>query len=213
MEKTTIMIEIKQEVSVTLLWLVAGVVIVTVAYFLPGFSTEFWPSLHSAGAAAFIYLFALLMYTTRKPLERKWKIVVWSVALFALGTSAYQSFQFENQAMSTRRNLFEIRDIIYKGVPISLIPPPLFKTLGAYHQQRSPKKENLKEIFLRFNPGAVVGANIHEPDWDSDPQVILVQVLENNRIELAGGVAMPGKIQLYEHFTLTEKGLTHDTIE
>ena len=71
MEKNTVTIEIRQEVSITLLWIVAGVILVSAATFLTPVTTDLWPAANVAGIVAFAYLVALLINTLRKPVRRR----------------------------------------------------------------------------------------------------------------------------------------------
>jgi hypothetical protein len=221
MEKTTVTIEIKQEVSIALLWIAAGVVAVSLAFFLTPRSPALWPALDAAGVAAGVYLVALLAYSLRKPLSTRLRILVGGSALVVLGCTAFTWLRTEDQSRWQAEQLMKIRGLIGRGIMISEMPKPLLETLEAYHQQSARKKESLADIFRKLQPGATVGCNIHKPSWEGDPIKVIVESLDPNQIILVSQETYvkgrdpsfsnydgrAGMVQ--EKFILTKKGITH----
>jgi hypothetical protein len=184
MEKTTITIEIKQEVSIILVWLVSGIVFVSVAFFIPSKSTELWPQFYAGGIAAIIYLIALLLYAVRKPVSIKARIIATACSIITLGALIFSSIQMDNQSHWQADKLMQIRGIIGRGTMTCMIPQPLFKTLKVFHEQGLIKKETIAQIFQRLNDNASVGSNIHKPENEGDILKIFVQSLEPDRVVL-----------------------------
>jgi hypothetical protein len=221
MEKDTITIEIKQEVSITLVWIVAGVIVVSLAFLLTPRSTELWPALNVAGIVAAVYLITLLFYVLKKPLSMKLRASVGIVAAVVIGCSAFTWTRMEDQTHWQAAKVMEIRGRIGRGIMLYEMPSPLLKTLEAYHQQGPKKKKTLGDVFRGFYSGAAVGSNIYKPQWEGDRLTIIVETLEPDRIALVSQETyvkgrdpsfrnLDGRIgMVQEKFILTERGITH----
>jgi hypothetical protein len=221
MEKDTVIIEIKQEVSITLLWVVGGVTIVSLVFLLTPPSTELWPSLNAAGIAGAVYLVAMLTYALRKPLEKGVRIWIGIVAIVVLALGAFTWERMQDQTKWQAETMMRIRGVIGRGVMRYDMSGATLKTLDGFYQQRGAKKESLADIFCRLNTGAAVGMNIHKPEWEGDQWQVIVVKLEPRIIELVSQETYVkgrnpqfknhngqlGMIQ--EKFTLTEKGITY----
>ena len=221
MEKTTVTIEIKQEVSITLLWIAAGVVAVSLAFLLAPRSTELWPAVNLAGVIAGVYLVALLGYALRKPLSARLRNLVAIVALVVITCTAFTWLRTEVQARWQAEQLMKIRAIIGRGIMYYEMPKPLLKTLEAYHQQGARNKESLADLFRKLQPGAAVGSNIHKASWEGDSMKVIVEALDPDRVILVSQETYvkgrdprfrnyDGKTgMVQEKFVLTEKRITH----
>ena len=150
MEKSTITIEIKQEVSILLLWIVGGIIFVSIAFLIPPSSMELWPQFYAAGVAAIVYLIALLSYAVRKPVSIKARIIAIACFVIALGALTFSSIQQDKQSHWQTDKLMQARSVIGRGIMLVKIPSPLLGTLQAFHQQGSTKKENLAQVFPEF---------------------------------------------------------------
>jgi hypothetical protein len=222
MEKDTITIEIKQEVSITLLWIVAGVILVSLAFLLAPRSTELWLALNVAGIVAAVYLITLLFFVLKKPLSTKLRATVGIVAAVVMGCSAFTWTRMEDRTHWQAAKVMEIRARMGRGIMSRETPAPLVKTLAAYHQQGPKKKKTLGAVFREFYGGAGVGSNIYKPKWEGDPlTIIIVETLDSDRIVLVSQETyvkgrdpdfrnLDGRIgMVQEKFILTEKGITH----
>lgn len=221
MEKSTVTIEIKQEVSITLLWVVAGVIIVSLVFLLTPPSLDLWPSLDAAGIAGVVYLIAMLTYALRKPVETKVRIWISIAAIVVLALGAFTWMKMQAQTEFQAEMMMKIRGVIGRGVMRRYLSEVPLKTLDEFYQQRGPNKASLADIFCKENPGAAVGANIHRPEWEGDWWKVVVTKLEPSTIELLsqetyvkgrdpqfknrnGQVGM-----MQEKSILTEKGITY----
>jgi len=221
MEKESVTIEIKQEVSITLLWIVAGVILVTATFFLIPQGKELWPAINGAGIAAFIYLIALLAYVLRKPLPTRPRLVVGIIAVVVIGCTAFSWERMQDQSYWQADLLMKIRAVIGRGIMIYEMPPPLLKTLDMYYRQDTKGAKTLAEVFRQLYPGATAGTNIHKSEGEWDKTTVIVETLEPDRIVLVSQEAfVPGRDStfrnyngqtgmLQEEFTLTERGITH----
>jgi hypothetical protein len=221
MEKTTVTIEIKQEVSIALLWIAAGVVVVSLAFLLAPRSTELWPALDAAGVAVAVYLIALLAYVLRKPLSTWLRILVGGIALVVLGCTAFTWLSMEDQTLRQGEQVMRFRKLAGRVRMYYEVPQPLLKTLEAYYQKGGAKNESLADMFRKLHPGVAVGSSIHKPMWEGDPLRVMVEALDPDRIVLVSEETYvvgrdpnfrnyDGKTGIVqEKFILTEKGITH----
>jgi hypothetical protein len=221
MEKESITIEIKQEVSITLLWIVAGVILISATFFLTPQTTELWPAINAAGIAAGIFLFALLAYVLRRPLAMKQRLLVGIIGIFVIGCTTITWMKKQEQAHWQADQLMKIRAVIGRGIKMADMAPPLLKVLDAYHRQGAKKLNTLAGEFKKSYPGAAVGTNIHKSQGEWDELTVMVESLEPNEIVLVSQETYvkgrdpefknyDGKIgMLQEKFILTERGLTH----
>jgi hypothetical protein len=221
MEKETVTIEIKQEVSVTLLWIAAGVVLIGATFFLVPKGVELWPAINASGVAALVYLVAFLFFVLRKPLSLRKRLVVATLGVLFLACTAFRWIQMEDQARWQADQLLQIRGVIGRGVMITEMSGPLLKTLDTFHRQGRTKKSTLAEEFRKLYPAASAGSNIHKATWDGDEMKIMITELNPNRIVLVSQETfvkgrdssfknLDGKIgMIQEQYTLTTKGIVH----
>ncbi len=221
MEKESVTIEIKQEVSITLLWIAAGVILVSAAFFLVPRGTDLWPALNAAGVAAAVYLFALLMFVLRPPLPVRTRITVGIVAFLVLFCTAFAWIRMEDHSRWQAATLMKIREVIGRGIRFAEMPSTLLKTLDAYHRHGVKKNKTLADEFRALEGDVHAGSNIHKPQWEGDDMTVIVQSLEPDRIVLVSQESyvkgrdpsfknLDGKIgMVQEKYILTERGVTH----
>jgi hypothetical protein len=206
-----------------IVWLLGGIVAVSVAFFIPPNSPELWPALNAAAIPVIVYILALAFYTLRSPITRKARVIAW-VSILLVGGASSTSWSEMNKLSHWQHNkLLEIHSVIVRGIMHAYAPTNHLKTLEAYHRQGSRKKETLAQVFQRLNEGAAVGTNVYKPDNPGDSLSIVVQSLSDNQIVLLGLHAYcrgrnaefknhdgrTGMIQ--EKYTLTEKGISYES--
>jgi len=184
MEKNTVTIEIKQEVSITLLWIVGGVILISLVFFLTPHAVDLWPSLNAAGIAGALYLIAMLTFALRKPLETTVRIWIGIAAIVVLALGAFTWMRMQDQTEWQAETLMKIRGVIGRGVMLHDMRESALETLNAFYQQRGAKKESLADIFRIQNSGVTVGTNVHKPEWGGDQWQVIVTKLEPAIIEL-----------------------------
>jgi hypothetical protein len=222
MEKETITIEIKQDVSIALLWAVAGVIIVSAVFLLTPPSPELWPAVNAAGIAGGVYILAMTAFALRKPLRARLRVVAGIAAVVALALGAYTWTRAQQQVEWQAETLMKIRGLIGRGVMrYDMMSMTAIRTLGEFYRQQGTTKESLADVFRRQHQGAAPGLNIHKPDWDGDIRQVIVAKLEPARIELvAQETYVKGRDPLFKNYngqfgmiqekiTLTDKGIVH----
>jgi hypothetical protein len=222
MEKDTVTIEIKQDVSITLLWIVCGVIVVSAAFLLTPPSPELWPALNAAGIAAALYLFAVTAYALRKPLKKSLQVWVGLavVLILALGSFTWTRMQQETEWQA--ETIMKVRGVIGRGVMrYDIMSTTAINTLYEFYRQQGKKRESLADVFRRRYEGAAPGLNIHRPEWDGDVRQVIVAKLEPGLIELvAQETYVKGRDPLFKNYngqfgmmqekgTLTEKGIVY----
>lgn len=207
-----------------IVWLLVGIVAVSVAFFIPPNSPELWPALNTAAIPVIVYILALAFYTLRSPITRKARIIAW-VSIILVGGATYTSWSEMNGLSHYQRNqLMKIHTVIVRGIMHAFIPTPQLDALEVYHKQGLKKKESLAQVFQRLNDGAKIGANIYKPQWAGDTTIsITVQSLSENEVVLVGlhSYGRGRKVDfknyngrvgmIQEKYTLTEKGITHES--
>ena len=222
MEKDTVTIEIKQDVSITLLWIVCGVIVVSTVFLLAPPSPELWPALNAAGIAGAAYLFAMTAYALRKPLRTSLRVWVGVAAIVILALGAFTWMRAQQQAEWQAETLMKIRGVIGRGVMrLDMMSTAAIRTLDEFYRQHGAQKESLADVFRRLHEGAAPGLNIHKPDWEGDVRQVIVAKLEPSLIELVSQETyVKGRDPLFKNYngqfgmmqekvSLTEKGIVH----
>jgi hypothetical protein len=222
MEKDTVTIEIKQDVSITLLWIVCGVIAVSGVFLLTPTSPELWPALNAAGIAGALYLLAMTAYALRRPLRTNLRVGVGLAAIVILVLGAYTWMRMQQETEFHAETLMKVRGTIGRGVMrYDIMSTTAISTLYEFYQQHGAKKESLADVFRRKYEGASPGLNIHKPEWDGDVRQVIVARLEPDLIELvAQETYVRGRDPLFKNYngqfgmmqekgTLTEKGIVY----
>ncbi len=170
-------------------WLLAGCVLVSIAFFVPGRSSELWPTLNSAGIVVLVYLVALLATFLRsKDLAGRRKYGILAVALIGVLGCAFSWWQMEDQSRWQKKTLGEIGSIIGRGIYTSFVTDSLLSVLDEYHHQTGRVKLTLGQVYAKRCPPGKVGVawssfaqnGIPNPPDDvflasiSDTEVVLV---------------------------------------
>ena len=223
MEEKNITIEIRQEVAVMLVFIVAGIIFVSAAFTIPLKSPELWPALNAGGIAAGIYLAALLVYVLREPLPMRTRIVAGVIGLVAMIAVTFTWIRNEDRTRWQADLIVKICATIGRNIFSTAMPEYLLKTLDEYHQQKPHQKEFLGDIFRRLHNNPSVGSNIHTQSYPNDPIRVFIKTLDRDLIVLVGQETYAkgrdlsfrnydGKIgMVQERYTLTEKGMIHES--
>ena len=222
MEKNTVTIEIKQEVSVTLLWIVGGVIVVSAVFLVTPPSPELWPALNAAGIAGAFYLLAMTAYALREPLITRLRVWVGLAVVIILALGAFTWTRMQQETEWQAETIMKVRGTIGRGVMrYGIMSTTAINTLYDFYRQRGAKKESLADVFRRRYEGAAPGLNIHKPEWDGDVRQVIVARLEPGLIELVSHETyVKGRDPLFRNYngqfgmmqergTLTEKGIVY----
>lgn len=143
--------------------------------------------------------------------------------IFTMGCLLFSTLQMDSNAHWQVKKMLDIRATGGRGHMRTTMPPPLLKTLQAFHQQGSLKKETLAQVFHRLNDHAAVGSNIHKPYYDQDSLKTYIQALEPDKIILVSQeVYVRGKNPRFKNYNgqegmiqekciLTSKGITYES--
>ena len=141
----------KSSLTVALWWILAGVPIVSAA-FVVGSKSGLWTAIDAAGIVAGLYLIALTLYVTRKPLGWRPRLLAYLVAAFGLGAVAFSWYRSQATAgqQATLQRLQYAEQT--RGNMVSTMTERLRQTLQEYYRREHGAQETLREIFVRQNP-------------------------------------------------------------
>ena len=206
-----------------IIWLLSGIAAVSVAFFIPPVSSEFWPSLNLAAIPLIVYSIALAAFTIRSPISLTARIAAW-VFVAAVGVATYSAWSgMDEECHWQHDRLLGIQTVVTRGILRSSATTILLNVLDEYHKQGMKKKESLGVVFGRLNNGATLGADIYKSQNPSDSCSIIVRAVSNDSVLLVGLHSFShgrdpkfgnydgrrGRVQ--EQFTLTEKGISYVT--
>lgn len=206
-----------------LIWLVVGVALTSLAFYLTPESVEIWPSLNAAGLVAAVYLLALMLYSLRKPFSRRSRIVTW--VLFALvGTAITISWRTMDKLTHwQRQTLFEIRRTIGDGIMTSQMSDTLLSVLTAYYEQPPTKRHALGAFYRSLYPEIKESQRLVIEKYQDSPPHVYLASLGDDAITLVGQETfVKGRSPDFNNFdgkrgmrqdraTLTEKGVKYES--
>ena len=205
------------------LWMLGGIIVVSLAFFLPDQSIDLWQSLDAAGIAAVIYIVALLVYILCNPIPAKHRIILGAVALLSMiGLSTHWVGMYSTTHWQQKR-ILENKSLVIRGIMISDAPIKLLSVLEEYQEQGKIKKLSPGKIFLKKYPQAHIGSNVYVSPMGDDSIKIFVTALSDSAIVLTASHTFAqgrtadflpywgrkGTIQ--ERYILTEKGVRHES--
>lgn len=141
----------KSSLTVTLWWILTGVLIVSAAFII-GSKSGLWTAIDAAGIVVGLYLIALTLYAVRKPLRWRTRLSAYLVVGFGLGAVTflwYRSQATTGQQASLRRAQYAEQT---RGNMVSTMTERLRQTLQEYYRREPKAEETLREIFVRQNP-------------------------------------------------------------
>jgi hypothetical protein len=208
--------------TMMLWWTIIGTVGLSFVYLFARRSGDAWHTVNALGIVVGVYLIALVLFVLRKPIRLFPRIVVGIFAFAVIGVTAFvwlraQTIANERLQFSARASQLSMRSYLQ-----STMWRTLMETFRQYYAQHGIKKESVGAIFGRLNDGVSVGSNIAVP-YSAYAAKIVVDRLEPSRIVLIGRTFPPtgkdahfknfdgdsGMVQ--ERFTLTEKGMSHES--
>jgi hypothetical protein len=206
------------------IWLLVGIIAVTIAFFLPGNSTDLWPSMNAAGIVAVLYILALLIYTLRHPFPIRTRIIAGICSIIFLFCITVTWILSEDQSYYQRNQLLSIKSTIARGIAISEVPTDLIEVLERFHAQGNTKKATLGQMYQQTYPYATVQSNIHRSHelWDSSMVQTLTVLTDTEIVIMAQDRIARGRNPLFENtngqrgtiqekFILTAQGVCHES--
>lgn len=168
------------------LWLAAGLLFVSGAFFIPEQAGSIWPSLFWGSGAAIVYLAVLSLYWLPQiESATKRRAMGWTLGIlvFFSGVSAALSYEGTQRQVEL---LPEIRTTIEKGIAETKIQEPLLKTLRDYHRQEGEERRSVGNLF-RAKYDSLIGSDSLFSYGAADPDGMLhiyVSHLEKDSVVL-----------------------------
>ncbi|OGU44465.1 MAG: hypothetical protein A3H45_06730 [Ignavibacteria bacterium RIFCSPLOWO2_02_FULL_55_14] len=210
----------------TALWLLVGFVLVGVAFYLPGRTTDLWPNINAAGLVLLAYLVALLaVFYRRKDLTLRRRNVIILLSAVSVIAAVLSWRQMEDQSNWQRNKLGEIGSIIGRGIYNDMVKDSLLVVLEDFYHNNG-KKLSLGEVYKkRYPPGNVGDAwsTIEQSGRPNPPDdVFLVEISDSHVVLVARHPWYRGNNAEFLNFngpkgtlqvraTLTQKGLQYVT--
>jgi hypothetical protein len=142
------------------IWLIVGVVLVSIAFFMPGMGPDLWPSLEAAGIATAVYLIVLTAFMARRPFPVKTRVAIWTVFLVG-GVSLFAGWKtLDEESHWQKARLNEILGVIIRGVNTSYTHDTLVQILKSYYSPENKPGRSLAKIFLEKYPNCRDGKPI-----------------------------------------------------
>jgi len=204
-------------------WLFGGIILVSLAFFIPARSVDLWPSLNAGGIAALLFMIAMLGYILRAPIPISHRIVIGVATFLSVAALGAHWMGMLNTTQWQQNRLLSIKAAIVRGTMTSDAPIRLLSVLEDYYAQPKPKKRSLAKVFLQKYPEAKVGSNIYESSVGEDSMRVFVTTLSDSIVVLTGSHAYAKgraddfvpywgrKGALQERYILTEKGVRHES--
>ncbi len=214
-------IQVTTEVSLMLLWITAGVGVVSISYLIPRISTEYWPALNAAGIAAGAYFLVLVAYIIRSLLERRFQIIVGIMSFLVFLSTAVSWTITQEHSEWSKHTIMRVRGTIGRNIMSFEMQKHLLPALEQYHLQKSEKRMSIGKVFQTLHPNGTTGSNIHEKRYEGDELRVFIRSMTSDKVVLVSQESyVPGrnpnfqnhdgrKGMVQETFVLTEKGITH----
>ncbi len=208
-------------------WIVAGCVIVSVAYLIPGSGTELWPNLDAAGIALALFVVAsLIAFARKQDVTPRRRITVLGFGILAIVLTSYTWSSVKERTEWQARQLGQTGSLISRGIYSVTISDSLLTVLEAYHTQQGGRRRSLGAIYgetMSAHPEGDSMSSI-EFSWTENDDVtppsdiFVVEVSDSHVVWVArhpwfkgrdpdfvgiGGIAGPVQIRA----TLTERGI------
>lgn len=206
-----------------IIWLIAGIIVVTIAYFIPGQDVDIWTNLNYAGIAAVIYVFILVVFTLRKPFSKKTITITWLIFIIAVLVVYLHWTEMNAQTHWQKNKLLELRAIISRGVIQEKIQEILHRVLLSYHQQNSKDKKTIGDIFKEIYSTDSIGTNIYTPYYEGDSlRIYLTQLSDSEVVIVSQEMFVKGRNPEFRNYngrlgmiqdraTLTAKGVRYES--
>ena len=203
-------------------WMFGGIILVSLAFVLPGRTAEVWPSLNAAGIATLIYIIALLLYTLRNPIPVKHRVIVGLLAFISvIGLSAHWT-GMRNTTEWQQNQLLDNKSLVVRGTMISDAPVSLLSVLEEYHAQGMMKKQSLANTFLHKYPLVKIGSNILSSVGEDSTRIFVTTLSDSAVILTASHAYARGRTAdflpywgrkgtVQERYILTEEGVRHES--
>lgn len=202
-------------------WLVGGIVITTLTFFLSVDNINLWRSLNASAIVALAYCIALIIFNI-KPFPLKRKIIL--IAAFVVGVFfVYKSWSLAyEQSTWQKETLLKIRGKISRGVLNVRLNNTMLHVLSNYHSQADKNKKSLKEIYnelIKTDSGFVEALKLSPKDSTmiynkvlSDTELVFIgqeMFVKGRNPDFVNYTGKKGMVQVSA--TLTSKGVKYES--
>jgi hypothetical protein len=202
-------------------WLVGGIVVTTLTFFLSVDNINLWKSLNASAIVALAYCVALIIFNI-KPFPLKRKIIL--IAVFVVGVFfVFKSWSLAyEQSTWQKQTLLKIRGKISRGVLNVRLNNAMLQVLSNYHSQADKNKKSLKEIYnelIKTDSGFVETLKLSQDDSPmiynkvlSDTELVFIGqeiFVKGRKSDFANASGKKGMVQV--RATLTSKGVKYES--
>ena len=212
------------------LWIIGGILVVTLAFFIPAQEGSIWPSVISGAIASLIYLAALSWYGIRKIESRpKRKVLTVVLALLVVFSITSAGISYESSKRQTAL-LPEIRNTIETGIAKNHIKKPLLKTMRTYYAgNKVGESTSLSDIFRTKLDSLITedslllyaGKDTYSDDDETTMKIFVTKVKPDSIVLVAESGYEDGKSPEFLNFSgatgyfqtqgiLTEEGIRYE---
>lgn len=202
-------------------WLIGGIVITTLTFFLSIDNINLWKSLNASAIVALAYCIVLIIFNIKLfPLKRK--IVL--IAVFVIGVFfVFKSWSLAyEQSTWQKETLLRIRGSISRGVLNVSLNNAMLHVLSNYHSQADKNKKSLKEIYnelIKTDSGFIETLKLSQEDSPliynkvlSDTELVFIgqeMFVKGRNPDFANYTGKKGMVQV--RATLTSKGVKYES--
>ncbi|MCK9425297.1 MAG: hypothetical protein M0Q21_04560 [Ignavibacteriaceae bacterium] len=202
-------------------WLIGGIVITTLTFFLSIDNINLWKSLNASAIVALAYCIVLIIFNIKLfPLKRK--IVL--IAVFVIGVFfVFKSWSLAyEQSTWQKETLLRIRGSISRGVLNVSLNNAMLHVLSNYHSQADKNKKSLKEIYnelIKTDSGFIETLKLSQEDSPliynkvlSDTELVFIGqeiFVKGRNPDFANASGKKGMVQV--RATLTSKGVKYES--
>ena len=202
-------------------WLIGGIVITTLTFFLSIDNINLWKSLNASAIVALAYCIVLIIFNIKLfPLKRK--IVL--IAVFVIGVFfVFKSWSLAyEQSTWQKETLLRIRGSISRGVLNVSLNNAMLHVLSNYHSQADKNKKSLKEIYkdlIKTDTDFVKTLKLSQEDSPliynkvlSDTELVFIgqeMFVKGRNPDFANYTGKKGMVQV--RATLTSKGVKYES--
>lgn len=168
-------------------WIVGGVFLTAIAFFIPEQSGSMWPSMISSSIVILLYLIVFLIFwlpEIESRTKRRAVAVTFAVIIIGSAVSATLSYKSSTNQLKV---LPEIRTTIDAALAETFIKKPLLETLRMYHSSENTNR-NIGEIFTTKYDSLITRDSLFTYGSRSENQTIYMHVDEasSDRVVLIG---------------------------
>lgn len=160
-------------------WMTGGVVLTTIAFFIPEQSGSMWPSVIASATVAFLYLgffSAVWLQEVESSTKRKAIAITFSVLFLFSIASAVISYEGSVRQSETLEN---IRGQLEGDILYNYMHEPLVKTLSNFYSEEN-SESNIGDIFTARYDSLITEDGEFEFGSKYDNQTLYLYIAENS---------------------------------